>query len=344
MENTALVVCRSFRELRINRTEDAEMSFIKLSLLVLITMNLGCQGIAFDFSDVNDTFDAVKYNDKVDILWVVDANASMDSDREILSQNIQRLFQQLESKDLDYNMATITMDMSARSRNEISGGRFVGNTKVINTSTPNKLAAFKSMFSDVRMDSDTERAFEAVIRALQPDRLGNENSGFLREDSLLVINFVSDERDSSTESVEDLANFLDIARPNLKTGNRGWVANFVGVIDDSCESRFGLPLKGIKYPQIADLSEGTNNSICQEDLSLAIQNINQRLVTIITDRKLDRKPDISTIVVKMNNVIVAQSTDNGWSYIEELNTIRFHGDAIPRSTTLVEIDFKPIEL
>jgi hypothetical protein len=61
----------------------------------------------------------------------------------------------------------------------------------------------------------------------------------------------------------------------------------------------------------------------------------------ITEIKLGRKPDVSTIVVTFNGAVVPQSATNGWSYDSVNNQILFSGTGIPQLNTQINIAYTP---
>lgn len=322
------------------------MKSLVLQSIVFIALTACSGGPIFDLSPKEDTFNAVAYNNKVDILWVVDTSQSMQDNRSELSNQIHRMFSKMDSKKLDYRMAAVTMDMSETANPTYSGGRFVGSTKIINNQTPNKESAFSDMLLVPETKSDLEKGLDAMKKALSPERLEGENYGFYRPGALLAVIFISDERDWSNNEWEFYRDHLNNFKPNLENGNKGWIANFIGVIDNSgiCNTVPGLPIRGAKFIDLVEDSGGSLNSICDESLSLAVDNIQRTIISIITEWKLDAKPIIETITVKMNGVFIDEDSVNGWSYNEEKNSISFHGTAIPSADTKVEIDYKPKEL
>jgi hypothetical protein len=100
---------------------------------------------------------------------------------------------------------------------------------------------------------------------------------------------------------------------------------------------------GLKWIDLANASGGLVQPICDTTLAKAVENIRQRIVQVMTDFHIGRKPLLDTIVVKINGQLVPQSSTNGWEYIETGYLIRFHGSAIPGATDKISIDFKPAE-
>tara|TARA_Y100000780_G_scaffold85134_1_gene77116 strand:+ start:1593 stop:2585 length:993 start_codon:yes stop_codon:yes gene_type:complete len=310
----------------------------------LLTLSACGDGPIFGLSDFNESFEAVTYNNKVDILWVIDTSPSMTDDRKKLSKEIEFMFQQMDGKKLDYRMAAVTMDMGSRSADQYSGGRFVGSsTKVISNSTANKVDAFNSMLNGYETSYQYADGLDALKKALSPERLGKENQGFFRDDSLLSVIFVSDGRDWSSATPEDTISFLDTLKPNLQNGNKGWVANFIGVIEESvkCETIVGVSDIGVRFMEVSNASQGSVNSICEDELAATVGNIQRTIISIVTDWYLEEPAVVETIRVSINGVNISQDPENGWTYNAEKKLISFHGNAVPASDAKVVVDYTP---
>jgi hypothetical protein len=72
-----------------------------------------------------------------------------------------------------------------------------------------------------------------------------------------------------------------------------------------------------------------------------VTHIKARIIQVLTDYKLTRKPDLATVRVYANNQLVPHDATNGWDYIADGNLIRFYGSWIPASDVVIRVDFKP---
>lgn len=292
----------------------------------------------------------VSYNNKVDILWVVDNSNSMADAQANLAAQTADFFNALNSLNLDYRIAAITTDMRSMVNPPASNaqiqGRFIGNTKVITASTPNFHQAFAEMIQPGVFGSGNEQGLAALQMALSENMLSTMNQGFLREDALLAIIFVSDEDDASIGNYEDYVDFLDQLKPEFEFEQRAWVANFIGVLalDGACTTRNQFSDPGIQYMNLVNISGGANTSICTADLRAALTNVKARIIDILTVYYLEQAADVSTIRVYINNKLLPKDTENGWTYDEEVKAIRFHGEGIPPADSNINIAYQPTEL
>ncbi len=294
--------------------------------------------------DINAASEAqlqnITYNNKVDLLWVVDTSTSMGAHQQNLSNQFGSFIDVLNAKKIDYHIAIITMDMSASGEK----GRFVGTPSVIASANPNAKTLFQKNIKIGETGSSVERGFEAMKMALSPARLASENKDFLRADAQLAVIFVSNEEDRSSGQPQDYAAFLDTLKPiNTDEEPPKWSANFIGITvpNGVCHTRGDIAYPGDRYMDLARLSEGQIAEICDNDLSNALSNIRKRIVERLVEFYLSQKPLIESIVVRVNGKIIPKDATNGWTYEEVGFVIRFHGSSVPAADAVVNIDYKP---
>lgn len=280
------------------------------------------------------------YNSKVDLLWVVDNSRSMTQHQQNISNQFAAFIDVLDAKRIDYNIAITTMDMSASGEK----GRFIGVPKVITSHTPNARNLFRSNILIGEQGSDVERGLEAMVRALAPDRLGNENAGFYRPDAFLAVIFVTNEDDFSSGSPSSYAHDLDELKGFTSEGQRLWMANFIGITEPNgeCFTRGEIADPGDRYMDLTQQSNGQISEICSDDLTQALANVRVRIVERLTEFRLNREPDIGSIRVYVNGNLVPQDAVDGWTYHPAGYVIKFHGNAVPDAEARVHIDYQPL--
>ena len=178
--------------------------------------------------DIYTTADAVK----VDILWVIDNSASMCDEQQSLRESFDLFVEALVFEGVDFNIAVITTDMidplqSGRFQNMASGQQGPQCQLQIDTSKcpgvdgseapPMVISSSAARYQDASGAPDVEKikndfgcratagssgdgieqGLDAARSALSPALLQNHNAGFLRDDALLAIFFLSDENDCS---------------------------------------------------------------------------------------------------------------------------------------------------
>ncbi|MBV2167978.1 MAG: hypothetical protein KUL82_04645 [Bdellovibrio sp.] len=320
--------------------------FSVLGMVATVFVLAACaQDVKFDLPAASDNFgQSITYNNKVDILWIVDNSSSMLKHQQSLSAQVPDLVGKLNSLKMDYHMAVVTTSMGGTNPD---GGRFIGSPKYVTSSTPDLINSLKDRMIVGEAGSNNERGLESMERALSASYLANEGKGFFREDALLVIIALSDENDKSAVSspVSHYVNFLDGLKRPWVDGSRSWVFNFIGVLPTSvnCKTFNDYSESGLTFIDIVRESAGVQESICSTNLSSAVSNIRARIYQILTDFKLSKLPLVETITVSINGQSVPRSNVNGWDYIESLNVIRFYGSAVPSADASIKVDFKPKE-
>lgn len=313
------------------------------AVLMLTACNTGQN---FSLPEKTDNFASnVIYNNKVDVVFIVDNSSGMDLANSNWRAAVPTLINALLKQKLDLHVAVITTSMGGVNPN---GGRFLGVPRYFTSKTSNLAKAIVQRISEVGTDgSDLERGLDSLNRVLQPNYLDGEGAGFLREDALLAVISLSTEDDKSSDhsGVSGFATFLDDVKGFYEDGTRRWTMNFIGILSlaGSCSTIPDLNYRepGTRWISLSDMSNGITASICSNDLSIAAANIRKRIAQIITDFRLSHVPDLSTLRVYLNGELVPRDTENGWDYISERNIVRFYGSAIPAADASIRIDFTP---
>lgn len=285
----------------------------------------------------------VTYNNKVDVVLVVDNSSSMTQYQSKFSDQVPAMVSSLDRLGMDYNFVVITSDM----RSGGSGGMFVGSPKVLTKNTPNLINLLKSRVLQGQTGSDLERGLQSLQQVLSPNYLTGEGVGFLRGDALLAVISLSNEDDYSSGSVASIKQYFDSLKPKFKGTTQAWIVNFIGVpnLQSSCSTVLGGEYKepGLRWIELANYTGGTVQAICDSSLSTAVDNVRKRIVETLTDYHLGRNPKIETIVVHKNGQVVPRSNIDGWDYIPEIQAVRFYGNAVPAADDRISVDFSPAD-
>lgn len=323
--------------------------FRKLTMTFAVVLLAACsQTKQFNLPETsNDFLQNITYNNKVDVIFIVDNSSSMELANQKLGNAVPGLVQALIKQKLDLHVAVITTSMGGANAN---GGRFLGSPVYLTSSTPNLAVEVVNRIGSVGNDgSDLERGLDSLAKVLSPSYLAGEGRGFLRNDALLALITLSTEDDKGSNisgGANGYASFLDSVKGFYEDGGRQWILNFIGVLSLSgnCKeagNAWGYMEPGLRWMSLASLTGGIQASVCSADLTSAATNIRARISQILTDFRLSKKPDEATIVVRVNGAVVPRDTTNGWDYIADKNLIRFYGSAIPAADASINIDFKP---
>jgi hypothetical protein len=317
---------------------------------LVATFASGCNQQKFGLGSESQEFgQKVTYNTEVDVLWVIDTSTSMDKHQDLMASQMGAFVAGLNDTRLNYHMAVTTMDMGSSSA---AMGKFLaapGTPRVLTAQTPNLVNVLSQRVRAGASGSPVERGLEAMQKSLSTSMTstGGYNEGFLRQNALLVVIFLSNEDDQSSGNAASYAAWLDSVRPPLPTGERSWLAHFMGVTsgDATCKTsqwdQSGYSEVGSKYIALAEESGGTSEAICDADFRRALTNVKARILEVMTEYKLDRIPNLNTLEIYVNGAKVPQNPVNGWSYFEANNSVRFHGTAVPKPDATIRIDYDP---
>lgn len=314
------------------------------SALLLV---LGCSKAATQFAlpQQNEQFSGQTfYNNKVDLLFVVDNSKSMLQYQQRLAAKVGEMIETLNSLGMDYRIGVTTSTM-AKSSDYPSARKLVGSPVYLTSANVNLLA---DRIIVGESGSDLERSLDAMRLVTSADFSGQ----YLRSDALFSVIFISDEVDQSSEfgnpNGEDFVSYLNSRKPLFADGTRGWIANYIGILSNqSCDSLGGHVSIGTQFTKLVDVSKGVKSSICAADLSSAVQNIKARIIAQLTSYRFKDIPNKSTIAVTVGGRAIAESAADGWTLETETNgsatvyLLKFHGTAIPAASEQVIVKYKP---
>ncbi|AZZ37600.1 hypothetical protein CIK05_12620 [Bdellovibrio sp. qaytius] len=319
-----------------------------LSALMMALVNTtGCSntGTKFALPQQNEQFSGQTfYNNKVDMLFVVDNSKSMLQYQQRLAAKVGDMVDTLNSLGMDYRIGVTTSTM-AKTSDYPSARKLVGNPVYLTSANVNLLA---DRIIVGESGSDLERSLDAMKLVTSPDFSGQ----FLRSDALFSVIFISDEVDQSSEfgnpDSNDFVNYLNTRKPLFDDGTRGWIANYIGILtNQSCDSLGGHVSIGTQFNKLVDASNGVKSSICAADLSSAVANIKARIISQLTSYRFGDVPNKATIQVTVGGKAISEDSANGWTLETEVNgattvyLLKFHGEAIPAANEQVTVNYKP---
>ena len=243
-----------------------------------------------------------------DILFFADTSASMLWELFTLGDAVKAFVNRLVANGVDWQILPITRDSGCTA------------TGVLTQATPSYATKFATAVTQIGFFQAYDEAglFLSEL-AIDKSLAGTCNVGFLRENALLHIIFLSDENDESpghdagsdywqsyVDSIYDLKGSSTMVR----------FSAIGGPVPDGCDGAE----PGYGYHEAVQATEGAYLSICDDwwnqiDL-LADASIKRDLF------ELQRIPIVETIQVQVNDVAHPQ-----WQYEADLNAIRFLQDA-----------------
>lgn len=305
-------------------------------LVISAVFVLGCSGAQFDLPAQQVLLDAeVQYNNKVDLLFMIDNSTTMNVHQAKLVQQVPSLIQELNRSELDYRLAVVTADM----RSQGSGGRLLGTPSFLTRQHSGLVELFQQRLQQGQNGSDIEAGLESLYQAL----IKPEGQNFLRREALLAMVILTNEDDYSPKNPDFYRQAFDELKGSVPGYTRGWMMNFLGVVDlnGTCQTAPGFKEVGLRYLRLVEATEGVAASICDQSLAFGVSNIRKRIVQVLSDYPLAQEPNLSTVQVWLNGELVPMSDQDGWTYVSATRRIRFHGRYLPKPSDRIRVDYKP---
>ena len=348
------------------------MKFSQLAKLILLSpavLTVACEKGGSNFSVLSSSSQFEQTSNyvprKLDVLFVIDNSGSMSSSQTALANNFPSFINYFRTKGYDYQIAVTTTDAfygdqfngQACSLCNEEQTRFRSGTTpktyVINSNTADLENVFASNVYVGIGGSGDERAFSSFKAALN----SNLNVGFRRDGAYLAVIIVSDEEDFSQNAFTINENY---SNPDLHTvesyktyletltsgvGGTDFQVSTISIVDEPCRASLGPGRKiGLRYMELADLTGGTKNSIC-ESFDGVLNNISAAIASqIVAQFQLTREPLLSSVRVLVDGALIPQDADNGWSYDSINKIISIKGSYTPQAGAIVTINFDPASM
>ena len=325
------------------------MVTVVLTLVSGFYVSCSNQATHFGLPSTQQSFgQVITFNNKVDILFMVDNSKSMTQYQQRLSSKIPDMISALNSLKMDYHVAVTSSTMTTNLANYPMSRQLLGSPKFL-TQENISLLSDRLLVGDA--GSDLNRGLDAIAFVTGP-YAARFAPGYLRNDALFVVVMLGDEDDRSSEfgvaDSDDFVNYMNKIKPPFADGSRAWIANLIGTTQaQTCDNLGGYLAIGVNYLRLVTGSNGIKESICSGDLSVAVSNIKARIIDQLTRFKLKSAPVKSSIRVSISGRTISEGSSDGWTLENELvgtrtnYFIQFHGVSIPAADENVNVDFTP---
>ncbi len=152
------------------------------------------------------------------------------------------------------------------------------------------------------------------------------------------------------DSVASYESYLDNLTQSTGTSRR-YNVNAITVLDSGCQATHAavspdsfVTIVGQRYIQMSNDTNGVTGSICDSSYASALSKISNQITVLSTQFFLSRIPQINTIMVLVNGVIINRDPANGWTYNSASNSIQFHGSATPPQNAQISVNFTPVSI
>jgi hypothetical protein len=259
-----------------------------------------------------------------DVLFVVDNSDSMADEQEELATNFNAFIETANALKVDYQIGVITTDMN--SNGELH--RIPGEPKIV---TPGTSDLFAEIIKVGTVGSNEEQGLAAAAAALSdPGSFG----GYLREDAILIVVFVSDEDDHSPPG--DYLSLFEALKAGSSEGSALFYAHAIVGPSGGCATAN----PGLKYIDIAEQSGGVYANICEASFGGGLFDIGDLSFGYNVNFLLSQAAYPGTVTVKVNG----ESCESGWQLSADGWRVRFDPEAgcLPVEGDDLQISYDPI--
>jgi len=255
----------------------------------------GYEGTAVDGFEIPD-------DPPVDILFAVDQSCSMSSDQEILGDAFSAFINDVEKMTHGWQIGVVTIDNACF------------NEGVLDTSTPSLYSVFADAVQQTGglfQNTLSESLLQLSAKATGKVDLGECNEGFLRDDALLHVIVVSDEREQSGDSEGFAQELIDLkSTPELIK-----ISAVVDVTGDCGDQGVNNGPGG--YLEAANVTGGLLLDICDAEWGERAPELAEMSLIGIGEYILSETPDEDTLEVYVDGAL---QTD-GWTYNPSSNSV-----------------------
>lgn len=284
-------------------------------------------------------------NNQIDILLMVDFSLSMLEFRQQFADQTGEIINQLNKMGIDYHIAIMPINID---NNFGFLSEYLGQISYFDKKNVKIVESIERILSDNNLENHLfKRGLDAMKIALSSSTAADGKlSGFLRENAFLNIVVLTGDNDYSAEKISHYKNFLNTLRPPRENGANAWKLSYLGTVTKSSDC-IEFKSEGLRYIEMAKQSNGNIDNICRANwnkVSLKFGNTNADL---ITNYHFETRPDPEKIIVTINGKNIIQDPANGWSLIEDINTmgskiyyLHFNGESIPDVYSEIKVDIK----
>lgn len=336
---------------QVKKTRTLNTLFVSTAALAMLGTSCSKGGGSFSvLSEASNFQQEITYVPrKIDVLFVVDSSGSMADEQSALSTNFPSFINRFIDKGYDFRIGTTTTAEYLYAGNFFSQN---GSPLIIdkNNYNLNNSADRTQLLSDFDKNVKVGTTGSGCERALASMKKVLDNAASLnqlrRSKAYLAVVIISDEDesyDSACPSNDRVAPAMSTYRDYLRTltgGVEGTDFSISTVVKRNSSECTGTV--GTRYQEVAGLTLGTVGSVCG-NFDTTLDNISASIANhSAAEFQLSRTPLVSTIVVKIDGVVVPQSTTDGWQYIASSNSIRINGSTYePVQGSNIQIIFDP---
>ena len=347
---------------------------LSLAAIMISFLTAGCgeEKPTFGLLPDGQTFyqDKGSFTNELDILFVINDQPNMSAFQERLVTSMSTFMGIFVNKGFDYKIAVVTTsgymaDPTLSGYNPLhedladfndSNGVVNSGVYVITPTIPDIFSVFAINAKPTKNSAGQDaRSFSSMRQALQNTR--PINAGFMRSSGFLAVVIVDNQEDFSGNArcngcnINQRYNATTLDPVDVYINYLDGVTNSTGAArryNVSAMTQSAVPCQGgsnmVRIMDLATRTNGVIGDICQADFGSSMADMATQIATLSTQFYLDRVPNVSTIVIHINDVFIPQDENNGWTYNSDGNSIFFHGTAVPPQDAKISVNFDPLTI
>lgn len=251
-----------------------------------------------------------------------------------------------------------TADACGAGADVVVGDTFIlhDDVRVITTETADARDRFAENVSQGTDGSGIEMGLEGARLVFEEPTWteSNADTGFLRDEAILAVLFVTDEDDLSPYPVDAYLRYLQGLKGDEGFREEGRVVLSAVVGKDlpprddlpACESDAGVAWYGRRYIDAANATGGLIESICEEDFAPVVERLGLTLTGLEARFELAEYPQLDTLEVSLyasaddDSKVADLVRDVDYTYVSDDNALHFGEGQVPAAGMLIVANYE----
>lgn len=291
---------------------------------------LGCPDYNVSRIEAGDRYTQGVPERPVDVLWVIDNSATMTEEQATLLGNFQDFSDVIYQTSIDFQVGVITTDAEH--------GLGLLTSEVLTADTVDLDEAFTEAVDVGVTGNREEMPLESILLATSSEALAAGNSALFREDADLQIIVLTDEDDQSDGEVQAYLDHLT----DFKDAADYRISLIGGPLPSGCASTTSSSEPATRLLEAVEATDGLFKSVCEGDFGPVMKSLAFNTTGMTDTFALSRFPDLSSLEVRVDGVMLHQRPENGWQYDAAKNSVVLDGLAVPRPGQTISLVYYEI--
>ncbi len=276
---------------------------------------------------------------KVDFLWAVDDSRSMVTEQNTLAAAIPALLTATSTANLDYQMMATRTDVTTPPVGWLEQCR--GHPLVITPGYDEREIALECLLriglSGEGRQGGLGAVLQSVLRLTDPRAIPNPGFGVLRPDAQLNLVVVTNEEDSSSETIESVVELLRAVK-GPAFADRVKLHAIVGPTDTFCDVSRPWVQPGFRYRRVTRDLGGEMYNVCESDWTSHVQALAQA-------EPYDRYATSSavapgTLTVTVDGQPVVEDAVSGFVFDASRGMVQLNSAVLPTPGSQVRLEYQ----